>query len=330
MEQVKSAVIAGTGSYVPEKILKNKDFEKFLDTSDEWITSRTGIKERRIAGENDGTASMAAHAARSALADAQISAQDLDLIIVATFTPEMPLPATACFVQQALGAKNAGAFDIAAACSGFIYALSVAQQFIGTGKYRNILVIGAETLSRFCDYQDRGSCILFGDGAGAIILSASQQSDRGLFYTHLAADGDGWDLLCIPAGGSRSPASNQTIKNRDHYLKLRGKEVYKFAVQKMQLLLKDAMDSCNLSPQDIAMVVPHQVNTRIIDSACQHLGFPREKIYVNIDRMGNTSAASVPIALDEARRAGKVKLGDVVIMIAFGAGLTWASAVARL
>ncbi len=330
MEKVKSAVITGTGSYVPEKILKNEDFEKFLDTSDEWITSRTGIKERRIATENDGTASMAAHAARSALADAQISAQDLDLIIVATFTPEMPLPATACFVQQALGAKDAAAFDIAAACSGFVYALSVARQFIGTGKYRNVLVIGAETLSRFCDYQDRGSCILFGDGAGAVVLSASDQSDRGLLYTHLAADGQGWDLLQIPAGGSRSPASNQTVKNREHYLKLRGKEVYKFAVQKMQFLLKDAMTACKLTTEAVAMVVPHQVNTRIIDSACQHLGFPREKIYVNIDRMGNTSAASVPIALDEASRTGKVNPGDVVIMIAFGAGLTWASAVVRL
>jgi len=330
MTKLKSAIISGTGSYVPQKILSNQDFEKFLDTSDEWITMRTGIKQRRIVAEGQATADMAIRASRAALSDANLEAKDLDLIIVATFTPEMPLPSTACFVQQGLAAANASAFDIAAACSGFLYALSIAVQFIQNGVYRNVLVVGSETLSRFSDYEDRTSCILFGDGAGAAILSASNQNGRGVQYTHLAAEGDRWDLLYVPDGGSRCPASSKTVEQRGHYIKLRGKEIYKFAVQKMQLLLEDAMETCKLTPDDVAMVVPHQVNTRIINSACQHLGFPRDKVYVNIERFGNTSAASVPIALDEACRAGKIKAGDMVIMVAFGGGLTWASAVVRM
>jgi len=329
MAELKSAVISGTGSYVPEKILTNRDFEKFLDTSDEWITTRTGIKERRIAARHETSASMAVNAARKALDDAGLSAEQLDLIIVSTFTPDMPLPSTACFVQEQLGITNVGAFDLAAACSGFIYGLTVASQFVQAGMYDNVLVVGSETLSRFSDYEDRSSCILFGDGAGAAIVSSSSENGRGVLYSRLAADGQGWPLLYVPGGGSRMPASEETVKQRQHYMKLKGREVYKFAVHKMQFLLKDAMDQCKLSVDDVAMVVPHQVNSRIIDSACSHLGFPREKVYLNIERMGNTSAASVPIALDEARRAGSIKEGDLVIMVAFGAGLTWASAVVR-
>jgi len=329
MAQVAAAII-GTGSYLPEKILSNHDFEKFLDTSDEWITTRTGIKERRIAADTEATADLAANAARNAIADANIDPQTIALIIVSTFTPDMPLPSTACFVQQKLGIKECGAFDLAAACSGFVYGLSVGTQFIQSGTYKNILVIGAEAITRFTDYKDRGSCILFGDGAGAVVLSAVQNADRGVKYTKMAADGEGWSLLYIPSGGTKKPASAQTVEAREHYIKLQGREIYKFAVHKMQLLIEDAMKKCNLTVADISMIVPHQVNQRILDSACTHCGFPIDKVYVNIDRTGNTSAASIPIALDEARKTGKIKQGDTILMVAFGAGLTWASAVIKM
>jgi len=324
------AAITGTGSHLPEKILSNTDFEKFLDTSDEWITTRTGIKERRIAADTESTGDLAERAARNALADAGLEPAAVDLVLVSTFTPDMPLPAVACLVQKRLGIKGCGAFDIAAACSGFVYGLTTGTQFIQNGMYKNVLVIGAECLSRVTDYKDRGSCILFGDGAGAVVLSAVEDTRRGVQYCKLAAAGDGWDLLPIPGGGSRRPASAQTVENRDHYIKLQGREVYKFAVHKMQLLIEDAMKHCNLTVADIDMVVPHQVNQRIIDSACSHAGFPVEKVYVNIDRTGNTSAASIPIALDEARRRGKIKAGDTILMVAFGAGLTWGSAVVKM
>jgi len=320
------AAIIGTGSYLPERVLSNADFEKFLDTSDEWITTRTGIKERRIAADDESTVDLAAHAARAAIENAGIQPSDLDLIICSSFTPEMPLPSTACLVQQRLGAAGCGAFDLAAACSGFVYGLSIAAQFIQTGVYRTVLVIGAETMSRFTDYQDRGSSILFGDGAGAVVLQATDQADRGIRYTKMAADGDGWELLFIPAGGSKRPASRETVEKREHYIQLRGREIYKFAVQKMQFLIQDALENCGLTADQIAMIVPHQVNQRIIDSACEHVGFPSDKVYVNIDRTGNTSAASIPIALDEAMRNGKIRRGDTILMVAFGAGLTWASA----
>jgi 3-oxoacyl-[acyl-carrier-protein] synthase-3 len=236
----------------------------------------------------------------------------------------------ACMVQQRLGITGCGAFDLAAACSGFVYGLTIAAQFIQNGLYKNVLIVGAECLSRVTDYKDRGSAILFGDGAGAVILSAVDDPNRGIRYTKLAADGDGWNLLYIPAGGAQKPASNQTVENRDHYIKLQGREIYKFAVHKMQLLIEDAMQQCNLTVADVDMVVPHQVNQRIIDSACSHAGFPVEKVFVNIHKTGNTSAASIPIALDEARKSGKIKTGDTILMVAFGAGLTWASAVIKM
>ncbi|NLE30565.1 MAG: ketoacyl-ACP synthase III [Phycisphaerae bacterium] len=324
------AAIIGTGSCLPEKVLTNFDFEKILDTSDEWITTRTGIKKRHVCSDEESTVDIGVKAARAALDSACLTPDKIDLIITATFTPDMPLPSASCLIQQKLGIKNCGAFDLAAACSGFIYALSTATQFIKTGVYKNVLVIGAEAITRFTDYKDRGSCILFGDGAGAVVLSAVNETDRGVQYTKLAADGEGWPLLFIPGGGSKKPASAATLENRDHYIKMQGREIYKFAVTKMQSLIEDAMQQCNLTVDDVAMIVPHQVNQRIIDSACSHLGFPGEKVFVNIDQTGNTSSASIPIALDQAMQSGKVKKGDTIIMVAFGAGLTWASSVIKM
>ena len=324
------ATIAGTGSFLPEKVLTNADLAKIVDTSDEWIAVRTGIKQRRIASQEQTTATMAVKACSQALEDAAVAAEDVQAIICATITPEMPLPATACFIQDQLGAAGAAAFDIAAACSGFVYGLEVGKLFIESGKYDNVLVVGSETLSRITDYQDRGSCILFGDGAGAALLRATNDTRRRILYTHLESDGHRWDLLQLPGGGSRYPISQRVLDERLGYMKIQGRAIYKFAVTAMQQLIADAMKACDLSVDDIKLIVPHQVNQRIIDSATQKLGFPPERVYVNIDRYGNTSSASVPIALDEARRTGKIGDGDTLIMVAFGGGLTWASAVARL
>jgi 3-oxoacyl-[acyl-carrier-protein] synthase-3 len=317
------------GVAVPDKVLTNQDFEKFLDTSDEWITKRTGIKQRRVCAQDESTADLALTAARGALADAKLEASDLDLIICATITPEMIFPATACFVQSALGAKEVPAFDVSAACSGFVYGLSIGAQFIETGRYKRVLVIGADALSKFCDYTDRGSCILFGDAAGAVVLQPTSE-DKGVIHTVLHADGDGWDFIHLPGGGTRHPASEKTLTEGLHYVKMRGRDVYKFAVDRMQWLLEHCMRACDLTVDDIDMVVPHQVNTRIIQSATEKLDFPLEKVYLNIDRYGNTSAASVPLALGEARAEGKVGPGDTLLLIAFGAGLTWAGAVVKL
>jgi 3-oxoacyl-[acyl-carrier-protein] synthase-3 len=325
-----SAMIAGTGSYLPEKILTNQDFEKILDTSDEWIVTRTGVRTRHVVAEGEGTRHLAAMAARRALDDSGIAPSEIDMLIVGTFTGEHPLPATACLVQQDLGLGHCAAFDVAAACSGFLYALTVGRQFIETGMYRNVLVVGAESLTRFTDYTDRGSCILFGDGAGAAVLTANTSDDRGVKYNKLQANGGGWDMLYVKSGGSLRPASAETVANREHYIVMHGREIYKFAVQTMQDLLEDGMKQCGLTAADVAMVVPHQVNIRIIESACSHSGFPMDKVYVNLDRTGNTSSASIPIALDQARREGKIKTGDTIIMAAFGAGLTWASAVVKM
>lgn len=329
MTNAVRAAISGFGAHVPTQVLSNTDLEKMIDTNDEWIIQRTGISERRIAGEGESTASMAVDAARKACENAGMAPADVELIIVATMSPEMLVPSTACFVQQGLGAVKAAAFDISAACSGFIYALTVARRMVETGQVGNALVIGAEALSRFTDYTDRGSCILFGDGAGAVVLQAAR-GDEGVLYTTIHADGNGWDFIHIPAGGSRQPASHATVDGRGHYVKMRGREVYKFAIEKMQWLLEDCMQQCRLSVDDVTMVVPHQVNIRIIESATQKLGFPMDKVYVNIERYGNTSAASIPIALEEAVRSGKIGKGSTVILVGFGAGLTWAGAVVKL
>jgi 3-oxoacyl-[acyl-carrier-protein] synthase-3 len=324
-----SAIIRGFGSQLPDRRLTNEDLSKMVDTNDEWIVQRTGIRERRIAGPGESTATLATAAARKALAAAGITPQELDLIICATITPEMVCPATACFVGEAIGAASIPAFDISAACSGFIYALVTGANFIKAGQSSNVLVIGAETLSRIVDYTDRGSCILFGDGAGAVVLRRSTEPARGVVYSSLHADGSGADAMkCMP--GSRYPITAELVAERKQFLQIKGREVYKFAVTKFEEMISQAMRACELTADQVKLIVPHQVNQRIIDSAMEKLGLPTEKAFVNIEKFGNTSAASIPIALDEAWRAGRFKEGDAVILVAFGSGLTWANAVVRM
>jgi len=328
MSAAPRAAIAGTGIYVPEKVLSNADLEKMVETSNDWIVSRTGIHERRVAMNGQATSDLAFIAAKDACRDAGVEPDQLDLIIVATITPDMSFPSTACLVQDRLGARRAGAYDLSAACSGFVYALAQANALIACGQCRNILIIGAEALSKVTDYTDRGSCILFGDGAGAAVLQPTTE-DKGVLFCRLLADGAGGDMMKLPAGGSRMPASPETVRDGLHYMEIHGREVYRFAVTTMRDLIQEAMAKCGLSVADVAMVIPHQVNMRILESATSKLGFPMEKVYTNIDRYGNTSAASVPLALHEARAEGRLKAGDTAIMVAFGGGLTWASAVVK-
>jgi len=295
-----------------------------VDTSNEWIMTRTGISERRIVDPSVATSDLAIEAAKRALEAAQTAPDELDLIIVSTITPDMAFPSTACIVQDAIGAVNAGAFDLSAACSGFIYALATARSMIANGSMHRILVIGAETLTKITNYRDRTSCILFGDGAGAFVLGPA--SSKLLVFTKLGADGSGGDMMKLPAGGSRIPTTHETVDAGLHYMALRGREVYKFAVQKMQECIQDALDARGYHSDRISLIVPHQVNLRILAAAAEKFGLPMDKIHVNIDRYGNTSAASIPIAFDEAVRAGKMKSGDIIILVAFGGGLTWGSA----
>ncbi|HZZ44114.1 MAG TPA: beta-ketoacyl-ACP synthase III [Tepidisphaeraceae bacterium] len=315
------ANIVGTGCQLPEKRLTNDDLAKMVDTNDEWIVQRTGIRERRIIAAGESTATLATGAARKAIAAAGISPSEVELVVCATVTPEMMFPSTACFVAANLGLNGVPAFDMAAACSGFIYALNTGANFIKAGQYKNVVVIGAETLSRVIDYTDRSSCILFGDGAGSVVLQRTTEAGKGLIYSQLHATGEGWEAMQLhyPLG----PDKNQ-------FVTLKGREVYKFAVTKFEELIADAIKHCELSMDQVKLIVPHQVNQRIIDSAIERLGFPADRVYVNIDKYGNTSAASIPIALDEAWRAGRLQSGDVVIFVAFGAGLTWANAVVRV
>lgn len=323
------STILGTGSCLPEKRLTNDELSKMVDTNDEWIVQRTGIRERRIAATDESTAKLAAVAARRAIEAARLLPVDIDLIICATITPEMVFPSTACFVAAELGLTSTPAFDLSAACSGFIYALVTGSNFIRVGQYKNVLVIGAETLSRITDYTDRASCILFGDGAGAAVLSRTNDEKRGLIYSSLHADGHGADVMKCPPG-SRNPITPALLESRQQYMQIKGREVYKFAVTKFAELIQESMSACELTAEQVKLIVPHQVNQRIIDSAMDKLGLSADKAHVNIDKYGNTSAASIPIALDEAWRAGKLSRGDVVIFVAFGAGLTWANAVVRL
>ncbi|NTU41699.1 MAG: ketoacyl-ACP synthase III [Nitrospirales bacterium] len=322
------ARIIGTGSYVPERILTNHDLANIVDTSDEWITERTGIKERRIAGESQATSDLAYEASKAALKSAGLKAKDIDLIIVATVTGDMPIPSTACLVQNLLDAKRAAAFDINAACSGFVYGLSVAESFIKAGTAKRVLLIGAETLSKFTDWQDRTTCVLFGDGAGAVVLEASQ-GDHGIISTKIHSDGSIWDLLSVPAGGSRNPSSHETVDKRLHAIRMKGNETFKVAVRTLESLVVETLKENHLEPSQLAALIPHQANQRIIQATAQRLGLSMDKVVMNLDRYGNTSAASIPIALDEAVRIGRVREGDYVLLEAFGGGLTWASSLIR-
>jgi len=326
---IRRACIIGTGSFLPDRVLSNIDLEGMVDTSDEWITTRTGIKERRILDDHLAASDMGYMAAKQCLETAGVRPVDVDMILTATITPDYLFPATACQIQAKLGADNAAAIDLEAACSGFVYGVNIASQFIGTGVYRNVLVVGSECLSKITDYTDRTSCILFGDGAGAALVSASDDPERGILHFSMGADGSRGDCMILPAGGSKAPATVETIRNRQHYMHIRGREVFKLAVQKICDLIEDAVLSLDVALDDVALIVPHQSNFRILKLSAEKLGLPIEKLYVNIDRFGNTSAASVPIALDEAVRLGRIKSGDLVVLVAFGGGLTWANSAIR-
>jgi len=322
------AGILGLGSYVPEKVLTNKELEKMVDTQDEWIVSRSGIRERRIAAPEQATSDLALEAARNALNDAKLTPDEIDLIIVATNTPDSLLPATACIVQDRLGAYRAGAFDLLAGCTGFMYSLTVGAQFIVAGMYRHVMVIGAETLSRIIDWEDRNTCVLFGDGAGAAIIGRVPQG-YGLLHNKLGSDGSGGQHLYVPAGGSRAPACGETVKDRLHFIRMNGREVFKFAVRACGDGSLEALNSAGLSLSDLNFLVPHQANIRIIEAAAKRLKLPMDKVIVNVDRFGNTSTASIPMALEEAVDLGRIKDGDNILMTGFGAGLTWAVTLMR-
>jgi 3-oxoacyl-[acyl-carrier-protein] synthase-3 len=325
---VKRARIIGTGSCVPDKVLTNSDLEKFLDTTDEWIVSRTGIRERHIASEGEYTSDLATRAAERALAMAGVRGEEIDLVVVGTITGDFPWPATACLVQKNLGATGAAAFDVSAACSGFVYALDAAVRRIETGVSKKALVIGAEVLSRAVDWEDRNTCILFGDGAGAVVLEG-QEGEHGVLSTHLHADGSYWELLYQPGFGSRFPASEAGIKERLPFLKMQGNEVFKVAVRSLSEVAQEALAANGMTTADIDLFIPHQANRRILEATAKRLGLGDKQVYINVDRFGNTSGASIPLALDEANRAGRVKDGDIVLLDAFGGGFTWASALLR-
>ncbi len=322
------ARIVGTGSYAPKKVITNHDLEKLIETSDEWITERTGIKERRVAEAHEATSDLAYEASIRALKAAGLHASDLDLILVATLTPDVAMPNTACILQHKLHAKKAGALDINAACSGFIYGLSVASALIKAGTAGNILLVGAEVLSRFVDWQDRTTCVLFGDGAGAAVIQR-HAGKRGVLSTHMHADGSMAELLHIEAGGSRLPASRETVDQRMHYVKMRGNETFKVAVRALEDVVQEALEFNKVKPEEIDLLVPHQANLRIIQAMAKRLNMPMEKVVVTIQKYGNTSAASIPMALDEAVRDGRIKEHDMILLEAFGGGLTWASALLR-
>jgi len=322
------AGILGTGSFLPENKLTNKDLERMVDTSDEWIVSRTGIKERRIAPPSMTTSYMATEAAKKAIEDAKITAEDIDLIIVATVVPDMNFPSTACLVQANIGAINAAAFDIEVGCSGFIYGLSIAKQFIENGTYKYVLVIAADILSKITNWEDRNTCVLFGDGAGAAVVG-QVENGYGILDNFIGADGKGGMHLYMPAGGSRMPACEESVKNKLHTIHMNGQEVFKFAVNVMNTATIEVLNRCGLKPEDVDIFIPHQANIRIIDAAMKKLKLSKEKVFINLDKYGNMSAASVAVALDEALKAGKIKNGDIILMVAFGAGLTWGSTVIK-
>lgn len=325
---MRSAKIVGVGSYAPPKILTNQALEKMVDTSNEWIIERTGIKERHIADDKVAASDIGFEAAKRALKDAKVKSEELDLIIVATVTPDFVFPATACLIQDRLGAKKAAAFDLEAACSGFIYGLSVARGFIASGEYDTVLVIASEVLSKVTDWEDRATCVLFGDGAGAAVLKPAKEG-QGILSTYLRADGGNWDLLRVPAGGSRIPATHDSIDKRLHYMKMEGNKVFKVAVQSMQEAALEGIKRAGVKAEELSLLIAHQANARIINAVAKRLKLPPEKVFINLDRYGNTSSASIPLALDEAVKKKRIKRGDLVILVAFGGGFTWASCVMR-
>jgi 3-oxoacyl-[acyl-carrier-protein] synthase-3 len=318
----KSVRVTGWGMYAPERVLTNTELERFVDTSDEWIRTRTGIRERRIAAAHETTATLSAIAGKRAIAVAGLEPDDIDLILVATLTPDYWMPSTGALVKEAIGNTTAAAMDVMAACSGFVYAYTSADSYVRAGAFRNALVIGAETLSRFLDFSDRNTCILFGDGAGAVVLSASDEEGGGLAGLELTTDPDGAYMIWLPSGGSRSPVSGQTLARGEHFVRMEGKETYRYATKTLASSALKAIERAGWQPDEIDLFIPHQANVRIIESVAKGLGLPMEKMYVNVDRYGNTSAASVPIALSEAVDSGRIKIGDKVVLVAFGAGLT--------
>ena len=328
MKHVRGARIAGTGSYVPPRVLTNQDLERMVETSDEWITSRTGIKERHVAEAGVASSDLAAEAARKALAEAGLSPEEVQLQIVGTVTPDRMFPCASCSMQEKLGTFNAAAFDLSAACSGFIYGLSMATGLIGIGAMDRILVVGVETLSKLTDWEDRNTCVLFGDAAGAAVVVPCEPG-RGVLATSLGSDGSLGCLLELPAGGSLNPATQETVSNRMHYIKMKGNEVFKNAVRTMESVTKDALEKAGVRAEELTLLIPHQANLRIIEATAKRLGVSMDKVFVNVHKYGNTSAASVPLALDEARKEGRVKDGDLIGLVAFGAGFTWGAAVIR-
>jgi 3-oxoacyl-[acyl-carrier-protein] synthase-3 len=328
MTSIVRVGIAGTGSAVPDRVMTNDDFAKIVDTSDEWIQQRTGIRERRFVDEGQNTSHLATEAAEKAMAAAGVTASEIDLVVVGTLTADYLMPSAACLVQERLGAKNAGAFDVQSACTGFLTALDTAEAFVASGRARRVLAIGAETLSRFIDFKDRASCILFGDGAGAVVVAPWEDCEQGeLLASELGADGSGYDFIHIPMGGASIPHNHKDYDAGDHFIRLKGRDVYRFAVTKMTEMIQAV--TAGIDQDDVALVVPHQVNKRIIDAALERLGWSAERCVVNIDKYGNTSAASVPLALDEALTEGRINKGDLVVLVAFGAGLTWGANLIR-
>ena len=326
---MKASIISGTGSYTPDKIITNDAMAKIVDTSDEWIKTRTGIRQRRFAEDDENTSDLALKASLKAISSSGIHKESIDCIIVATMTPDMPFPSTACILQHKMNLPQITAFDIQAACSGFIYALNLANSMILSKKFKTILVVGSEKISSILDFEDRTTCVLFGDGASAAIVQGTNDSNRGILHTDTGADGEMPELLCQPAGGSAMPASLKSVNNKLHFLKMNGKEIFKKAVRVMGQSCKESLTACNLSSEDISLVIPHQANMRIIESLAKRLEIPLDKFHNNLDLYGNTSAASIGIALDEAVKANKINKGDLILLVAFGAGLTWGSQIIR-
>jgi len=325
--QIRSRIV-GTGSYVPRKILKNSDLKKLVDTSDDWIIERTGIKERRVVESAEAASDLGLEASKRALRDAGLKPKELETIIVATMSGDMPMPSTASLIQGRLGAKNASAFDLNAACSGFLYGLSVADSFIRSRNSKKVLLIGVDVNSKFLDWSDRSTCILFGDGAGAVVMKPTT-TKRGVLSTHLHSDGNLWDLICLPGGGSRNPVSKESVRKKKHYIKMKGNETFRVAVRTLETLALNTLKANKIKPSQLSMLIPHQANLRIIKAIASRLKLPMNKVVINLDKYGNTSSASIPIALDDAVRTGRIRKGDYILLEAFGSGLTWASALLR-